>query len=56
MRVIAPAQPGEYILRVTIVQEGWRWFDALAPRVRTDASVWVTDRGGELPFLAAVAH
>jgi hypothetical protein len=52
MRLVAPSVPGEYVLQATIIQEGWRWLDALPPRVRADASVWVVARGDEsrLPF------
>jgi hypothetical protein len=42
MRAIAPNEPGDYILRVTIIQEGWRWLDLLAPAVRADAPMTVT--------------
>lgn len=42
LRGIAPTQPGEYILRATIVQEGWRWLDAVAPAVYADAGMVVT--------------
>lgn len=39
MRVIAPDDPGEYLLRVTIIQEGWRWLDFLAPVVCAESPV-----------------
>jgi glycosyltransferase involved in cell wall biosynthesis len=39
MRVIAPEEPGDYILRVTIIQEGWRWLDVLAPEVCAESHV-----------------
>lgn len=42
LRGLAPSQPGEYILRATIVQEGWRWLDAMAPAVYADVPVLVT--------------
>ena len=41
MRAIAPNRPGDYVLRVTIIQEGWRWLDALRPEVRVDAPVTI---------------
>ena len=41
LRVIAPSQPGDYILRATIIQEGWRWLDTLAPAVYAEAPVKV---------------
>jgi hypothetical protein len=41
MRIVAPGEPGEYVLRATIIQEGWRWLDAMAPFVRADARVLV---------------
>jgi hypothetical protein len=48
MRIIAPSEPGEYVLRATIIQEGWRWLDSLAPPVRADTPVWVAAADGEL--------
>jgi hypothetical protein len=42
LRVIAPDTPGDYVLRATVVQEGWRWLDALAPPVQAEASVRVS--------------
>ena len=41
MRVISPNMPGNYTLRVTIIQEGWRWLDFLAPTVCVDARVTI---------------
>ena len=41
MRVISPDVPGNYTLRVTIIQEGWRWLDFLAPEVCVDARVTI---------------
>ena len=41
MRAIAPNREGDYILRVTIIQEGWRWLDHLSPAVSADAPVRV---------------
>ena len=41
MRVIAPNEPGDYILRATIIQEGWRWLDFLTPAVCADAPVTI---------------
>jgi hypothetical protein len=46
MRIVAPSEPGEYVLRATIIQEGWRWFDVLAPPVRADAPVLVIAGAG----------
>jgi hypothetical protein len=45
MRAIAPNEPGDYVLRVTIIQEGWRWLDALQPAVCVDTPVTIA---GEL--------
>ena len=39
MRAIAPNREGDYILRATIIQEGWRWLDHLSPAVCADAPV-----------------
>jgi hypothetical protein len=41
VRAFAPAREGEYILRVTIIQEGWRWLDHLDPRVLAETRVLV---------------
>jgi len=41
MRAIAPNEAGDYILRVTIIQEGWRWLDLVAPSVRAESFVKV---------------
>jgi len=41
MHAFAPAREGEYVLRVTIIQEGWRWLDHLDPRVLAEARVVV---------------
>jgi hypothetical protein len=41
MRAIAPNDPGDYILRVTILQEGWRWLDFLEPAVCVDSLVTI---------------
>jgi len=46
MRAIAPNEPGDYILRVTIIQEGWRWLDFLTPPVCADTPVTIAP---ELP-------
>jgi hypothetical protein len=46
MRAIAPNEPGDYILRVTIIQEGWRWLDSLAPAVCAESPVTIAP---ELP-------
>jgi glycosyltransferase involved in cell wall biosynthesis len=41
MRAFAPGRAGEYVLRVTIIQEGWRWLDHLDPRVLAETRVVV---------------
>ena len=33
MLIIAPDQPGEYILQTTIVQDGVRWLDEINPKI-----------------------
>jgi hypothetical protein len=33
MMVIAPGAPGEYILQVTVIQEGAFWFEDLHPGI-----------------------
>jgi glycosyltransferase involved in cell wall biosynthesis len=39
IRAIAPRKPGRFRLRVTLMQEGWRWLDAVDPRVFADC--WI---------------
>jgi hypothetical protein len=41
MRAIAHHEPGDYILRVTILQENWRWLDFLEPAVSADTPVTI---------------
>ncbi len=41
MRVTPPAQPGRYILRVTLVQEWKRWLDDLPTPACAEATVMV---------------
>jgi glycosyltransferase involved in cell wall biosynthesis len=53
MRAIAPNEPGDYILRVTIIQEGWRWLDFLTPAVCADAPVTIAP---ELSVVHEVWH
>jgi hypothetical protein len=33
MWIVAPDQPGEYILQTTIVQDGVRWLDEINPKI-----------------------
>ncbi len=47
VRVFAPAQAGDYVLRVTMIQEGWRWLDALEPAVAAETTIFVK---GSDPF------
>ena len=42
MHVIAPDTPGEYRLRLTMIQEGWRWLDRVEPPLQYDTFVSVT--------------
>jgi hypothetical protein len=46
VRVFAPARSGEFTLRVTMVQEGWRWLDALQPAVADETGVSVRAETG----------
>jgi Glycosyltransferase Family 4 len=41
-RVIAPAPAGRYVLRITLVQEGWRWLDDAPVPAFTETDVIVT--------------
>lgn len=40
LKVVAPDEPGEYRLRITLVQERVRWFDEL-PGTAASADLWV---------------
>lgn len=44
MTVIAPARPGEYILRTTMVQEGICWFEDILPAFGSEFAVSVVQR------------
>jgi hypothetical protein len=33
MVVLAPSEPGEYILQVTVVQDGIQWFENVNPAI-----------------------
>ena len=39
--VIPPERDGDCILRVTVIQEGWRWLDTLDPKVCAEVPVCV---------------
>jgi len=41
MRIIAPGRAGHYRLRVTLVQEHWKWLDERRPRVFVERSVTI---------------
>ena len=43
MRVVAPSAPGEYVLRLSAVQEGVAWFDDIDPNNGMTAHVSVYD-------------
>jgi glycosyltransferase involved in cell wall biosynthesis len=40
VRLVAPRKAGRFRLRMTLLQEGWRWLDELEPRVFADR--WIT--------------
>jgi hypothetical protein len=42
MIIIAPSQPGEYILQTTMVQEGVCWFEDIRPGIMQEFAVSVT--------------
>ena len=42
VRVIAPSAPGRYVLRITLVQEGWRWLDDGPTPAFVDADMILT--------------
>ena len=42
VRVVSPAQPGQYVLRVTLVQEHKRWLDETPTPVCADVTVTIT--------------
>jgi len=41
MRIVAPATPGRYSLRASVIQEGVAWFDDIDPRNGVSATVLV---------------
>jgi hypothetical protein len=43
MTVLAPYQPGEYILQVSLVQDGACWFEDVQPEIRREFFVSVKD-------------
>jgi len=49
MKIAAPGHPGEYRLRVALVQEGLRWLDYLSPPVADEVTVSVADPAGSSP-------
>jgi hypothetical protein len=42
MVVVAPNEPGEYILQTTVVQDGTFWFEDIQPGIETEFFVAVT--------------
>jgi hypothetical protein len=44
MVVIAPREPGEYLLQVSIVQDGVRWFDDVSPDILQERVISVTPK------------
>jgi hypothetical protein len=42
VRIKAPSAPGRYLLRITLVQEGWRWLDTAPTPPFADTPVNVT--------------
>ena len=48
MEIVAPDQPGEYILQTTMVQEGVRWFEEVRPGIVQEFGVSVL-AGGDGP-------
>ncbi len=42
MKIVAPSQPGEYILQATLVQEGVCWFENIHPSIMQEFCVSVT--------------
>jgi radical SAM protein with 4Fe4S-binding SPASM domain len=43
VRIVAPDQPGSYVLRITLVQEGMQWFDQPEIGLYHDCLVTVSD-------------
>ncbi len=41
MQVTAPMVPGEYVLQVRLLQEGWRWLDQVDPPVTAELPIRV---------------
>ena len=48
--VAAPRTPGQYLLRISLVQESVRWFDDLVPASGCAATVAVTARSDLAPL------
>jgi hypothetical protein len=42
MTVMAPDQPGEYILQTTMLQEGVCWFENIRPEILQEFVISVT--------------
>jgi hypothetical protein len=42
MKIVAPSDPGEYILQTTIVQDGVCWFEDIRPGILQEFFVTVT--------------
>jgi hypothetical protein len=42
MQAFTPSASGDYVLRVTIIQEGWRWLDSLDPPVSADVPITIS--------------
>ena len=47
IRAVAPHKAGQFRLRITLIQEGWRWLDELEPRVFADHRVTVIPGGSK---------
>jgi hypothetical protein len=46
VRIIAPYPPGDYRLRITLMQECWRYLDDLSPQVFAECPLSVGKRRG----------
>jgi hypothetical protein len=53
MTILAPEQPGEYILQTTMVQEGVNWFEDVRPDILQEFDVSVTGGAGRQGALLA---
>ncbi len=50
IRAAAPRKAGHFRLRITLIQEGWRWLDELEPKVFAESRIAVCPGPAESPL------